>query len=85
MATNPALWGTTCSLFIDVIRGDSIEPDSFITTSGGSAYLVLSCRRMASRHPNRWALRVARIDPESVPPDAAVIELQWYHRRRRVS
>lgn len=83
LTTSPARFGSTCGLFIDLDPGDSIDPDDFVTTTGGSAYLVLSSRRVAGRHPNRWSMRVARFDPAAVPADARVVEMRWYRRERR--
>lgn len=78
MPHHPSTWGTTCGLFIDLPPADVIEPGMTIVTEAGAAYLVQSAYRMRSRHPNRWRMRVARIDPATVAePD---VTLRWYRR-----
>lgn len=82
MATSPALYGTTCKLFMDLLDRRGADVD-FIVTSGGSAYEVIDGYRMRSRHPNRWRFTVMRIDPASVPDDPVhVCPLYWYPRTR---
>lgn len=59
----------------------TVEPGDFVVTAAGtSAYLVLTARKMRSRHPDRWALRCLRWDPAEVPADATIHPLHWYPR-----
>lgn len=62
----------------------TVEPGDYVLTAAGtSAYLVTAARRMASRHPDRWALTCLRVAPETIPADATVHPLHWYPRVRR--
>ncbi len=80
--TAPSRYGTETAFTYD----DPIVPPEagdFLRSVGGSVYLILGARRMASKHPNRWWLRLARIDPAEVPHDAMVHLLVWYPRNRK--
>lgn len=82
MVTSPAMFGTETAFTYDDPRQPP-EPGDFVVSSGGSAYLVLAARRMRSKYPARWWIRVARVDPAEVPDDAVVHRLFWYPRNRR--
>jgi hypothetical protein len=68
---------TPCRLYIDGAQG--IAVGDYITTSGGSAYMVQSLRVSPSR-PERRYMQCLRWPIEKVPADARRFQLSWYRR-----
>lgn len=73
--------GTPCRLYVDGIA--ELRPGDFITTSGGSAYLVQSMRQSPSR-PARRYLDCIRWAAGEIPADARVWTIYWYRRPGKV-
>lgn len=79
-----AALGESCGLTYDADTGDPPVEGDFIVSSGGSAYFVLTARKVRSeKWPVRYALRCARVRATDIPEDAKVHPLYWYRRDRR--
>lgn len=72
--------GTPCKLYVDGIP--QLQPGDFITTTGGSAYLVQSLRPSPSI-PHRRYLACVRWPIDEIPADARRWEIRWYRRPKR--
>ena len=68
---------TSCKLYVDGAEG--IAVGDFITTSGGSAYLVQSVRPSPSI-PERRYMQCLRWPIAEIPDDARRYQLSWYRR-----
>lgn len=68
---------TSCKLYIDGAQG--LEAGDYITTSGGSAYLVQSTRTSPTR-PERLYMQCLRWPIDLIPDDAKCYRLNWYRR-----
>lgn len=68
---------TPCKLYVD--GADGIAVGDFITTSGGSAYLVQTVRTNRNR-PERRHMDCLRWPIDLVPADARCFQLTWYRR-----
>lgn len=68
---------TTCKLYIDGAEGLTVG--DYITTSGGSGYLVQSTRTSPSK-PERLYLQCLRWPVDKIPDDARCYQLNWYRR-----
>ncbi|MFG5864574.1 hypothetical protein [Metapseudomonas sp. CR1201] len=68
---------TPCKLYID--GADGLQAGDYITTSGGSAYLVQQVRQNG-RRPERKHLQCLRWPAAEIPDDARCYQLTWYRR-----
>lgn len=73
---------TPCKLYVDGAEG--IAVGDFITTAGGSAYLVQTLR-VSRTKPERKHMECLRWPLADVPPEARCFTLAWYARKSRKS
>lgn len=59
-----------------------LEPGHYVTTSGGSAYLVQGVRK-SKKLPNRTHWNGVRWPREEIPAGATVHKITWYPRKSR--
>lgn len=71
---------TPCKLYID--EADGLEVGDYITTAGGSAYLVQTLR-ISSKRPERRHLQCLRWPLAEIPEDARCWTIHWYSRNKR--
>lgn len=71
---------TPCKLYVDGFP--DLEVGDYITTSGGSAYLV-QAMRISKTRMDRKHLQCLRWPIAEIPPDANQFELFWYSRSKR--
>lgn len=71
---------TPCKLYVDGLP--LLQAGDYITTAGGSAYLVQAMRPSPSK-PGRRYLDCVRWPPADIPPDARRWQLYWYKRARK--
>lgn len=71
---------TQCKLYVDGLVG--VQPGDYITTSGGSAYLVQEVRPSRAR-PARRNLVCLRWPIAEIPDGARRFVLTWYPRARK--
>lgn len=72
---------TPVKLYTDGPLG--LRPGDYITTSGGSAYLVQDVRPSPTK-PRRRYLSCVRWPIEEVPADARRFAIYWYPRHRKL-
>ena len=71
---------TPCKIYADGFEG--LQVGDYITTAGGSAYLV-QAMRISKTNPNRKHLNCLRWPIAEIPEDATRFELFWYSRNKR--
>lgn len=71
---------TPCKLYVDGFP--DLMVGDYITTSGGSAYLVQASRQSQTR-PERKHLQCLRWPIAEIPEGANRFELFWYSRSKR--
>ena len=76
--------GPPCRITYDALPGVELAPEHILRTHvRHRLWLVLTARRVRSKHPTRFALEVVSIDPRTSLGGRRVHSLVWYPRGRR--